>query len=148
MSLQFVWDEGKAAANILKHDITFEDASTVFADPLAVIFNDEAHSLDETRELILGHSTTKQLILVSFTERDDVTTLHRLKPSSFYGFAPMLYRPRATKVCTMSDAHNVLRQTRLRSANPLHHLLSKCGYNPQKKAVATGGYSPAPSLQL
>lgn len=75
MSLQFEWDEVKAATNVLKHHVTFDEASTVFADPLAVIFDDEVHSLHETRELILGHSMTNRLILVAFTERADVVRI-------------------------------------------------------------------------
>jgi hypothetical protein len=43
MSIRFEWDATKAAANARKHEVTFEEAATVFANPLAVIFDDEAH---------------------------------------------------------------------------------------------------------
>ena len=69
MPLQFEWDGDKAASNVRKHSVTFDEASTVFADPLAVIFDDEEHSLDEIREIIIGHSILARLLLVSFTER-------------------------------------------------------------------------------
>jgi uncharacterized DUF497 family protein len=69
MSLEFEWDEDKAASNRKKHRIAFEEAATVFADPLAAIFDDEAHSEEEQREIIIGHSADDQLLLVSFTER-------------------------------------------------------------------------------
>jgi uncharacterized protein len=46
----------KAAANLKKHGVSFEEAKTVFDHPLAVIFNDEAHSIGEQREIIIGHS--------------------------------------------------------------------------------------------
>jgi uncharacterized DUF497 family protein len=69
MSLQFEWDEDKAASNQKKHGVTFEEAATVFADPLGAIFDDEAHSEEEQREIIVGHSANNQLLLVSFTER-------------------------------------------------------------------------------
>jgi uncharacterized DUF497 family protein len=69
MSLEFEWDEDKAASNQKKHRVTFEEASTVFADPLAAIFEDEAHSEEEQREIIIGHSADDQILLVSFTER-------------------------------------------------------------------------------
>ena len=75
MSLEYAWDDDKATTNIAKHHITFEEASTVFADPLAAIFDDEAHSAEETRELIVGHSTSNRLLLVSFTERDGVVRI-------------------------------------------------------------------------
>ena len=69
MALSFEWDEDKAASNESKHGVTFDEASTVFADPLAVIFGDEEHSEDEIREIIIGHSILERLLLVSFTER-------------------------------------------------------------------------------
>ena len=70
MPLRFDWDVKKAASNVAKHGVTFEEASTVFGDPLAVIFDDEDHSQDEIREIILGYSFLGRLLLVSFTERD------------------------------------------------------------------------------
>ena len=69
MSLEFEWDEDKADANQKKHGVTFEEAAAVFADPLAAIFDDEAHSEEEQREIIIGHSDKNRLLLVSFTER-------------------------------------------------------------------------------
>jgi hypothetical protein len=71
MPLRFEWDEDKAASNATKHGVTFEEASTIFGDPLAVIFDDEEHSLDELREIIIGHSASERLLLVSFTERGE-----------------------------------------------------------------------------
>ena len=71
MSLQFGWDEDKAEANAKSHGVTFEEASSVFADPLAAIFTDEAHSDEELREIIVGHSGAARLLLVSFTERGE-----------------------------------------------------------------------------
>ena len=71
MALRFEWDEDKASSNLRKHGVTFDEASTVFADPLAVIFDDEEHSPDELREIPIGHSVLQQLLPVSFTERGD-----------------------------------------------------------------------------
>ncbi len=71
MALQFEWDEDKAASNIRKHGVSFDEASTVFADPLAVIFDDEEHSDDEIREIIIGHTVTQKLVLASFAERGE-----------------------------------------------------------------------------
>ena len=56
MAYRFEWDNRKAGANLGKHGIGFEEASTVFDAPLAANFDDEAHSAMETRELIIGHS--------------------------------------------------------------------------------------------
>ncbi len=67
--LSFEWDFDKAQANLKKHKVSFEEAATVFEDPLAEIYSDDVHSLDETRELILGHSNQNRLVFVSYTER-------------------------------------------------------------------------------
>jgi uncharacterized protein len=69
MSVRFEWDDDKAKANLKKHKISFDEASTVFGDPLAKIFGDDNHSSEEIREIIVGHSMLERLLLVSFTER-------------------------------------------------------------------------------
>lgn len=69
MSLEFEWDSRKASENRRKHGVTFEEAATVFGDPLAVVFNDDDHSIGERREIVIGHSDEHRLLLVAFTER-------------------------------------------------------------------------------
>ena len=69
MGLEFEWDRDKAASNLKKHGVAFEEAMTVFADPLARIFDDPDHSSDERRELIIGFSEKSHLLVVGFTER-------------------------------------------------------------------------------
>jgi uncharacterized DUF497 family protein len=66
--MKFVWDKKKARANLKDHKVSFEEAGTVFDDPLAVIFPDEDHSTEEDREIIIGHSRQRRLLLVFFTE--------------------------------------------------------------------------------
>jgi uncharacterized protein len=66
----FEWDDGKAQPNLQKHGVSFQEAATIFADPLAAIFADPDHSTDETREIIVGLSERNRLLVVSFTERD------------------------------------------------------------------------------
>ena len=68
--MQFEWDKKKAAANLKKHGIAFDEAITVFGAPLARIFDDDDHSAEEAREIIVGHSILGRLILVCFTERE------------------------------------------------------------------------------
>jgi hypothetical protein len=65
----FEWDPIKAELNKRNHGVTFEEAQSVFDDPLAVIFDDEAHSTYEDREIIIGHSVHEELLFVCFTER-------------------------------------------------------------------------------
>jgi uncharacterized DUF497 family protein len=69
MSSSFEWDEAKERANRQKHRVTFDEAATVFANPLAVIFPDPDHSHDEVREIIIGHSDRNRVLVISFTER-------------------------------------------------------------------------------
>jgi len=69
MAVTFEWDDDKAGANLKKHRVGFDEASTVFGDPLAKIFSDDQHSDLEVREIIIGHSISGRLLLVSFTER-------------------------------------------------------------------------------
>jgi uncharacterized protein len=65
----YEWNITKANSNLKKHGVSFEEAQTVFNNPLAMIFDDEAHSsLAEYREIIIGHSQQNRLLLVSFTE--------------------------------------------------------------------------------
>jgi uncharacterized DUF497 family protein len=71
MSLEFEWDRKKAEANHARHGIDFEEALTVFRDPLARIFDDEEHSQDERREIIIGHSVKPRLILVCFNVHEE-----------------------------------------------------------------------------
>ena len=69
MGLRFEWDKQKAALNLQKHGVSFDEASTVFQDPLARIFDDEDHSGRESREIIIGHSINGRLLVVSFIEK-------------------------------------------------------------------------------
>jgi uncharacterized protein len=67
--MKFEWDEGKAETNLLKHGVAFEEAKTVFEDPLYVDFYDPDHSQDEERYLIVGISSQRRLLVVSYMER-------------------------------------------------------------------------------
>jgi len=70
MAVEFEWDAAKAKANLKKHGVSFDEALTVFADPLARVFDDPDHSGHETRELLIGQSARSRLLVVSFAERD------------------------------------------------------------------------------
>jgi len=75
MPLRFSWDPQKAESNWAKHGVTFEEAVSVFADPFGRIFDDEPHSERERRELIVGHSKLRRLILVSFAEGEETVRI-------------------------------------------------------------------------
>ena len=73
--MEFEWDPKKAAANIQKHNVTFQEAATIFGDPLAVTFYDPDHSVDENRFITFGLSLQKRLLIVSHTERGGQTRI-------------------------------------------------------------------------
>jgi uncharacterized protein len=73
--MSFDWDEEKALTNLDRHGVSFEEAQTVFDDPLYVDFYDPEHSLAEHRYIILGESRHGRLLLVSYTERGGVIRL-------------------------------------------------------------------------
>lgn len=69
MTQRFEWDEGKAAANLRKHGVPFEEAASVFSDPLAYTFGDPDHSVGEQRLLTFGISQSGRLLVVAHAER-------------------------------------------------------------------------------
>lgn len=73
--MEFEWNEEKAASNLLKHKVSFEEAKTVFDDPLYVDFYDPDHSYDEDRYIIIGESMQRRLLLVSYTELSNAIRL-------------------------------------------------------------------------
>ena len=73
--MEFEWDENKDAANLLKHGVSFNEAKTVFNDPLYIFFDDPEHSVYEQRFIILGESIQKRMLMVAYTERDNIIRL-------------------------------------------------------------------------
>ncbi len=71
MTARFAWDPKKAARNVRRHGVSFEEAVTVFANPLARIFDDEDQRAEESREIIIGHSAQDRLLVICFSERED-----------------------------------------------------------------------------
>ena len=70
--LEFEWDLEKEKSNIKKHEVSFREAATVFADPLSDTFHDPDHSESEDRFLIIGLSEIGNMLVVAFTERNDI----------------------------------------------------------------------------
>jgi len=69
MGLEFEWDEKKAKINKRKHGITFEEASTAFADELSITIDDPSHSDDEDRLILIGQSKAFKTLVVVHVER-------------------------------------------------------------------------------
>ena len=69
MKLRFEWDEEKAKANLKKHRVSFEEATTVFLDPFSMTIPDPDHSVEEQRFIDIGSSDKGRVLVVVYTER-------------------------------------------------------------------------------
>jgi uncharacterized DUF497 family protein len=70
-TLFFEWDETKAKANFRKHRVSFEEASTVFGDPLSLTIDDSIHSEEESRFVTVGKAITARLFVVIHSDRGE-----------------------------------------------------------------------------
>jgi hypothetical protein len=73
--MQFAWDVKKAASNLAKHGVSFEEAATVFGDPLSDTFDDPDHSAEERRFVIIGMSENGRMLIVAHTDDGEVIRL-------------------------------------------------------------------------
>jgi uncharacterized protein len=80
--MQFEWDPEKARRNHKKHNISFEEAVTVFYDPLSVTFDDPDHSVRERRFITVGFSSHDQLLVISHSERGEAVRIISARPAS------------------------------------------------------------------
>ena len=71
MNPEYEWDPQKATTNLQKHDVSFEEASTIFDDPEFISFIDDEHSVAEERYITIGISHQNRLIIVAHTDRND-----------------------------------------------------------------------------
>ncbi len=75
MALEFEWNRAKAISNFAKHEVTFDEASTIFEDILLITVFDEKHSDDEDRFIPIGLSKTSKLLVVAHVERNGKTRI-------------------------------------------------------------------------
>ena len=80
--MQFEWDLEKAASNEASHGVSFEEASTVFGDPLATTVPDPDHSVDEERWLTTGMSRDYHLVVVWHTDRGSTIRIIGARPAT------------------------------------------------------------------
>ena len=80
--MQFEWDPAKAAENLAKHGVSFEEAATVFRDALSATGLDPDHSVEEERYVIFGVSTSGRLLVVAHTERGDTIRIISARPAT------------------------------------------------------------------
>ena len=82
--MQFEWDREKAKQNLRKHRVSFDEAVTVFYDPLSATFNDPDHSVGERRFITVGYSAHGMLLAVSYTERGKAVRIISARPATRY----------------------------------------------------------------
>ena len=76
------WDESKNLLNQKKHRVSFEEASTVLADPLEIVIDDPDHSSVENRFISMGESFRRRMLVVSYTERSNkIRIINARKPT-------------------------------------------------------------------
>lgn len=80
--MKFEWDPDKNESNYRKHDISFEEALTVWADDRALIVSDPEHSFGEEREWIIGVSAWERLMVVVFTQRGRQVRIISARPAN------------------------------------------------------------------
>jgi len=80
--MQFEWDREKAKKNLGKHKVSFDEAVTVFYDPLSATFNDPDHSIGEQRLITIGYSPHSRLLVVSHTERGKIIRIISARPAT------------------------------------------------------------------
>jgi uncharacterized protein len=78
----FEWNKNKARQNLIKHGISFEEASTAFRDAMSVTVADPLHSEDEERFILLGYSEKNRLLVVVHTDRNNRIRLISARPAS------------------------------------------------------------------
>lgn len=82
--MQFEWDPRKARLNQRKHGVSFEEAVTVFYDPLSATLDDADHSVGEQRLITVGFSSRGRLLFVSHTERGKALRIISARPATAY----------------------------------------------------------------
>jgi hypothetical protein len=82
VSLRFEWDSQKARRNARLHGVGFDEAATVFGDPLSLTIPDPDHSDIEERFVVLGHSYRGRLLVVVHSERGDTVRIISARPAN------------------------------------------------------------------
>ena len=80
--MQFEWDSAKAVENLTKHGVSFQEAATVFRDPLSATGADPDHSIGEERFITFGVSTSGRLLVVAHTEDGDTIRIITARPAT------------------------------------------------------------------
>ena len=82
--MQFDWDREKAKKNLRKHKVSFDEALTVFYNPLSATFDDPDHSINEERFITIGYSSHSRLLVVSHIERENIVRIISARPATVH----------------------------------------------------------------
>ena len=80
--MRFEWNAQEAAANLRKHGVSFDEAASVFFDPLSATGDDPDHSVDERRFVTFGMSSSGQLLVVAHTVHDETVRIITARPAT------------------------------------------------------------------
>jgi uncharacterized DUF497 family protein len=80
--VRFEWDPKKSKRNLEKHGVSFEEAVTVFYDPLSATFDDPDHSFDEYRCITIGLSSRDRLLVIAHAEREESIRIISARPAT------------------------------------------------------------------
>lgn len=80
--MEFEWSRAKAGANLKKHKVSFDEAVTIFYDPLAATFDDPDHSVGENRLITVGYSSHGRLLIVVHVEHGDIIRIISARPAT------------------------------------------------------------------
>lgn len=84
MNLIITWNPRKARSNRRKHGVSFEEATSVFYDPLSITIDDPLHSNDEARFILMGISTQRRVLVVAHTDEGDIIRIISARPAEPY----------------------------------------------------------------
>jgi uncharacterized DUF497 family protein len=80
--VKFEWDPEKAALNLRNHGVSFEEAASIFGDPLAATIPDPEHSTEEARSITMGVTPSQRLLVVVHTDRADRIRIISARPAT------------------------------------------------------------------
>jgi uncharacterized DUF497 family protein len=81
--MHFAWNEKKAASNLVKHGVSFEEGSTVFGDPLSNAFPDTDHSVEEQRFVIIGSSEQGRIPVLAHTDDGEIVRVISAREATY-----------------------------------------------------------------
>lgn len=134
--MQFDWDRGKAGRNLKKHRVSFDEAVTVFYDPLAATFDDPDHSIGERRLVTVVRSSRGRLLVVAHIERSESVRIISDKRILKEGANVVALKPDVAKASPNSAAINDALRVVLKAGQAARRLPARSSRPARKPAAA------------